>query len=372
MDILVIGNGFDIAHQLPTSYSEFLHFVGAFCKYNLDPGSSKTIYDVFFSDWDDSIYLEFLDLVKQNKWIEFFQTKLETLENQKKKGWIDFEKEISVIIRTFDKAREELIINVGETEKAYRFDKNCFTLLKPFLEFDYEDLCQTQKPYTLKQIDEITQELLYQLRKLIRALEIYLSSYVVSVCEKKPIGFESLSINRVLSFNYTDTFENLYDSKEKDIRYCYVHGKAELKHSLDECELVLGIDEYLPEDKKDSQNNFAWFKKFFQRIFNGTDSSYMNWIEELSSEKRTTSVIHPNHLYIYGHSLDVTDKDILSRFILARNTNTYIFYHNRESLANLINNLIKVIGEDELIKRTGGSNKTISFVATDSLRRDAI
>ena len=26
MDILIIGNGFDLAHKLPTTYIDFLHF----------------------------------------------------------------------------------------------------------------------------------------------------------------------------------------------------------------------------------------------------------------------------------------------------------------------------------------------------------
>ena len=30
MTILVIGNGFDLAHHLPTQYSDFLNFVKAF------------------------------------------------------------------------------------------------------------------------------------------------------------------------------------------------------------------------------------------------------------------------------------------------------------------------------------------------------
>ena len=42
--------------------------------------------------------------------------------------------------------------------------------------------------------------------------------------------------------------------------------------------------------------------------------------------------------------------------------NTTIYYHNQEALGRMIANLVKVIGEDELIRRTGGSNACIKFV----------
>lgn len=69
-----------------------------------------------------------------------------------------------------------------------------------------------------------------------------------------------------------------------------------------------------------------------------------------------------HNLYIFGHSLDITDKDILKSLILNDNVQTKIFYHNEEAHAKQIANLVKVIGQDELIKRTGGSTKTIKFV----------
>ncbi len=67
------------------------------------------------------------------------------------------------------------------------------------------------------------------------------------------------------------------------------------------------------------------------------------------------------YLYIFGHSLDVTDRDILQDFILTENVHTTIFYLNKKVLGQQIANLVKVLGQDELIKRTGGSTKTIEF-----------
>lgn len=110
--------------------------------------------------------------------------------------------------------------------------------------------------------------------------------------------------------------------------------------------------------KKNSNIEFIQFKKFFQRIYKGTGCLYKDWIMECFEN----SFIDELNLYFIGHSLDVTDKDILSELILCDGAKTTIYYHNQDALGRMIANLVKVIGEDELISRTGGSKAAISFV----------
>ena len=94
----------------------------------------------------------------------------------------------------------------------------------------------------------------------------------------------------------------------------------------------------------------------------------MDWIhnfEHYCHQTRGASVSYLN-IYIYGHSLDVTDKDVLSRLIMMENTKTHIYYHNREALAKQIENLVKVIGEENLIRKTGGKERTIEFIQSQA------
>ena len=67
------------------------------------------------------------------------------------------------------------------------------------------------------------------------------------------------------------------------------------------------------------------------------------------------------NVYIYGHSLNITDRDILRDLILEDGAQMVVFYHNKEALGDQIANLVKVIGEEELIHRTSGSNGSIKF-----------
>jgi hypothetical protein len=47
--------------------------------------------------------------------------------------------------------------------------------------------------------------------------------------------------------------------------------------------------------------------------------------------------------------------------ILNNEVYTTIYYLNKDVMGQQIANLVKVIGQDELIRRTGGSTKTIEF-----------
>ena len=171
------------------------------------------------------------------------------------------------------------------------------------------------------------------------------------------------NFTHILSFNYTNTFQKLYDPDCK-ANYCYIHGEVDSSSNLEKCNLVLGIEEYQDDLHKDSANFFVWFKKFYQRIYKGTSSDYIDWLRDYEEYCKMVSgnIDSLNEVYIYGHSLDVTDRDILSRLILEPYTSTYIYYYSRSDLSKKIENLVKVIGEEELISRTGGNKRTIRFV----------
>lgn len=211
-----------------------------------------------------------------------------------------------------------------------------------------------------KQYNEFKIRLLSDLNKLTRALEIYLSFYVNNIkCDNKLNQILELDIDKVLSFNYTNTFERFYGDEK--VEYDYIHGKASCESSLESCNLVLGIDEYLSSSQQDSDNEFIEFKKFFQRIYKMTGCVYIDWLDQIN---RTNVLFYDKenlNVYIYGHSLDITDKDIISQIINFRNAKITIFYHDRKSLGNLIMNLVKMIGEHNLINRVHGDNASIIF-----------
>ena len=119
MNILIVGNGFDLAHGLPTKYADFLKFIDFFYKHKAQESSRleliagedincyKYFTDLFNSKQDSEIdqYLydqsrktihELSDLCKDNAWIKYFSEVYKSREQKGKDGWIDFESEISL------------------------------------------------------------------------------------------------------------------------------------------------------------------------------------------------------------------------------------------------------------------------------------
>lgn len=116
-----------------------------------------------------------------------------------------------------------------------------------------------------------------------------------------------------------------------------------------------------------------WFKKFYQRIYKGTDSTYIDWLNDDINENRNKEEKFPLYIYFYGHSLAETDKDILRKLILYENAHLRFFFHNKDALAKQISNLVKIIGQDNLIHMTGGRDCKIDFVkASEACNRSQI
>ena len=458
VEILVIGNGFDLAHGLPTKYTDFLEFVKMIkiIKEQNIFNNSSLISDAGCNDKNEKLHKaiqlailhkasadklekeseELVNCIEDNFWIDYY---LECPMYQKE-NWIDFESEISKLIRSIDddmkkggldesaivkSCRNSFLakrflgnMNEKEWERKQRANKEIEKLEKDegkrwsVLEkteyiYDYENthpLENVRGPITYKQmISKLEQDL----DRLIRALEIYLVEYVNKIdCVILP-DIQDISAGTVLSFNYTDTYMRLYDEEESFTDYDYIHGKADLNHSIVTNNMVLGIDEYLSPKRCNKEIEFIAFKKFYQRILKKTGCRYREWIEKIQNkyeeildaenvcltmrknamragnmdkadEWHEKALGHAaerkemHNLYIFGHSLDVTDKDILRDLILNDNVKTTIYYNKKyykdgsddngkKSLGEKISNLVKVIGQDELIKRTGGGTRTIEF-----------
>lgn len=403
MKILIIGNGFDLAHQLPTSYDNFLDFckkvkVGftfsetakfdAFKRIHIDDWKidesiknrvvnvfKERIYKRNFQEngqyilkvsTDDKLFNELKDLLDNNIWLNYFLARRSSL----KKDWIDFESEMSKVVKALEFARFQ--IGCGGSSTNVESHEN--EILESIRRFSIHKLGSVFND--IDAIDDFTLSLNDDLDRLIRALEIYLAEFVHNIkITEKNTDIAKLNPDHILSFNYSDTYERVYGIG-KNIQYDYIHGKADTTKNVKTCNMVLGIDEYLDDDRKDRDLEFLMFKKYYQRIYKSTGNAYLSWADTIQREYdeyirkklEPSEFDYPGHtVYIFGHSLDETDKDVLKRFICNDNVQTKIFYYretedDKRVLAKLIKNLVKVIGQEELIKRTGGLNKTIEFI----------
>lgn len=297
--ILLIGNGFDLAHGLPTSYSYFLDFCDKiketlfFLESSNDDEWKKDIilnWDIDNSiksklyEWDkntnnnlNKLFIEIYDNIKNNIWINYFLEKREQLG----KNWIDFESEISNVVQAFECVRN--CTESGKSIPRSGIEGIKVEEVETFIDiFEGNGSKMFAINYkTLGIFNKYVKKMTVDLDRLIRALEIYISEFInkIEVLQKND-DIKDINPDCVLSFNYSNTYERIYGQSNK-IEYDYIHGKA-----------------------------------------------------------------------------DITNND---------NVQTKIYYHrksndDKKELGKLIRNLVRVIGAKELIRRTGGSHKTIEFI----------
>lgn len=382
MRILLLGNGFDLYHKFPTRYDNFLHTVD-FLQQNYDEKTMLTIGDIFGDKRllekdkfipdcyakhkeayeeitvDQEKIKKIISLSKDNIWFNYFLSVY-----NRELGWIDFEREISKVLHAF----EEFFLCYGNVydinfpeDEVYSYIIKCFDF---FYEYKYSEGMQghypgfksntvlneyqLEEPYGSKIIiidkSKITDRLFDELLNLSEILKLYLEIFVNNainaVSEKGLIPQTSLfkSNPTVITFNYTTTFEALYTNVDVH----HLHGSL-----LDK--IILGVN---PDanDEADFDNivntDFLRFKKYYQRVLNVTDSGYLISIFQAKNKLAPTII---NRLVVAGHSLDITDEDIV-REVFGVSDEITIVCHSEKSIADSINNLIKIYGKKEFDK----------------------
>ena len=516
MNLLVIGNGFDLAHGLPTEYRDYLNFTRAFNVLfsNIDyDGPHKDLTDIqihpFVEKYLDHLWNRYNDLkdkydviydvvlkdgqvIPDSKSIKISKSKrtlnksdikvISTVEAFKtllyrnywliyfydvvlERNWVDFETELSEIGGLLEKLTENNDIELSEKKKKY-IDihseiGNLFytyfyagqmanlTLKSVIDRYQVVDESKsipgkhgtlTVKSYIIfcvKDLYDIRRILQTSLEYLTFAFELYLSEVVDKIGLKKvkpQLLFKDINVNRVLSFNYTHTWQRLYGFTNTDSKVEYVHGEVSTDPVYHKCKLVLGMNEALESSKTDNISMLK-FKKYYQRIRKNTGREYKEWINALDIENKinekelsinipdsenpiisTDIGISSNTLagygakmvaeivksvmvdylskmgtgdtklpsmiskrvseaydniqhyidnvscvYVFGHSLDITDKDVLKRLMDYDWIKVVVFYRSEEDLDKKIENLIRIIGREKLIERRGGKRQTIFF-----------
>ena len=365
MRYLVLGNGFDLAHELKTGYKDFLLYAIQ---------RDKELYNNFFQKNESKIqYIGICegeeclrDKLEHNVWMAYFvilyRDRLIRGEN-----WIDFEMEISYIIEIFDRKAKSKLEYISELKDINNKENDKFLIFYNLYGILHKEGVENINKHTY---GELISDLSNDLNNVILAFEFYLKNEV----ETKQISIYSPDIKAlgrldgVLNFNYTTTLQRLYQEFDK-VPIHYIHGK--ISYNTDENNMVLGVNEYWDEEGADNHTDFNAFKKFIQRVMKNTGVDYRKWIYDITNNGTKYSLTRNktdykelglSDVYIFGHSLDISDKDLLEEFFINENIVVNIFYKDKVHQANLIAAIIRMISEKTFIKQYQSYPQQIKFI----------
>ena len=325
-NLLIIGNGFDLEHDLKTHYTDFFDTINN----NVSSKNEIILNNNKYLIKDNNLLLYLIKEYKQNK-----------LQGN---NWIDIETELKKIISLIEEINinnfidnmsyysgdEYTTIKKIQSKSSYYF-KNC---LFPFIiGNNYYKYINEHYNISIKILEKDLNELTNMLR------DYLLEQDISNLTKTKDISDIDYKITHVLSFNYTDTFRKIYSNIDDD-KIDFIHG------SLNKNNLVLGINETLTEDTANKIVDTVYFKKYFQRIYKKTDYKYVSWLDPTDYKNYADF----DTVYIHGHSLDESDKEILEKIInsvLKKYTPTVkIFYYDEKHYRQEVTNLIKILGKD--------------------------
>lgn len=295
MNLLVIGNGFDLAHGLKTTYDDFLGWayengeMGKYWGFDLNAYWKRyhTLKKERTVEIEDGVLVNHSPTsVGQEYHLPDY---VETLFKKQNDTWIDLENNLASVI-----------------------NKCSAKWFKRSSGFAYEEFKSLFDDF------------------IVAMFEKYIAS-VVNVVELQQI----LSVGNadlVLSFNYSNTYERLYKTK-RNTPICYINGQAsDDKYSSN---IVFGCDCYSAEYRE-----LSWYDKTSQRHEKNSDCRYKDWLKW--NEK------NPLSIFIVGHSLGRTDYDILRHFVMNRINRTYVYYHCPNAKTDLIYNMIGMVGREHI------------------------
>lgn len=350
MDILILGNGFDIAHGLKTSYIDFL-------EYCIEKNKKRLHMTINYG----TIFID-------NIWLRHFITTY----NNYGKNWIDIEKEIYRVIVSLN----QNLINASNGNFTIFFPSifsikkdipifNFYQILSCLQKCDYCKYLTNCKFYAPIENNDFSHLYFYienyqglinfiydQFRDFVELFEQYLNEVVMKTINFEikyqiPLLFNSklnlMNPLLVLNFNYTNTLSKLYeqsiDNRQKAaIRYFYVHGKINGNN----------MTQYFDNKTINIPAKFNIFRKHNQRHKYNTIEEYQDLLKIIKiSHGNTKRVFH-----VVGHSLDASDHTILKHIFLAdKKAVINIYYHDENAQEKLINNITEMIGEEEVMAK---------------------
>lgn len=308
-DLYLIGNGFDLAHGLKTSYNDFLlwYLKDALNSYNESMGYNDQLISI--SHNGESRKMKEVESIsdilewcnKSNYVIRFNSTLFEKILNGYKSfRWVDIEYEYFMALVAFYKRLEKAgVLKHDQIDKELKSLNSCFSLIKAKLA-DYLKECIRMK-FEFK--NDLMEDILFD-----------------GIFNDK--GARSEKETLFVCFNYTQTIGLYLNNTILEKNIIYIHGKLNDPNYP----IIFGYgDEMDPHyEKIENLNNNEFLKNIKSFNYFKTDN-YQQVISFIEGEGREFTV------KILGHSCGLSDRILLNTIFEHPNCKHIKIFHYEKS-----------------------------------------
>ncbi len=317
--ILIIGNGFDLAHKFKTSYNDFANHI-------IEKKLATTIIDSNNSNYKGSLITKgFVRELHFNMVFNQHGSVMQQIHYYKNN------KDLSGVSDTLKKFSYEIKHIITNDFLGKLFDNhydNWFDIENAYfnelISIEEKTVRTKPKEEEIKKLNENlieVKDLLFEYLKTINTLpNRFVNSYFKSTL------FNSLDNIYVINFNYTITLENYIESNES-IKINYIHGDIESENII----FGYGNDQH-PKYKRIKNSGIDEYLRFFKTFEYLSNGKYSE-IYEKALEK-----FDDYDVSIIGHSLGQTDKTLLKE-IINNSKCKRIHLHKRADLSGDLVNL---------------------------------
>jgi hypothetical protein len=308
-NLIIIGNGFDKAHNLKTTYNEFI----------------ENLLTHYFSTPDKypNIFYSLPQNVKNYDELKSFIAKNPTS---------DFTSQVHGKVNYKNKLIGSLL-NDFVVHKWCDIEYKYFTELMNCTEFNNSKRLYANPKKLNDDFDEIKK---------------YLSMYLIEKEKqaKKLISYENLfkqfadsNTTLILNFNYTRIIDNLY----KDVIKCpviYIHGKLEDENNP----MIFGYAANNEQIRKlNGYNDNEYLKNIKKNLYNGTNNK-----KTLNDFLEIKNIFTDKmNVFIFGHSCGLSDNLILHEIFSNKNISSIriFFYEERKQYLDVQANINRIMGD---------------------------
>ena len=357
--VILIGNGFDLAHGLKTSYRDFIDdfwekklplVINAYNKQELKPASldwreRNFMFDYEYEDEEIVIGINFLqdtfpfpDNFNALSGYEKFKSSISTLNKRSGINNLRF--------------KNNFLGKITHRQSRYWVD----------IEIEYyHELIECLNGKREGGIEQLNQEFLFIQNKLEEYLSLQMQKEI-KTSENIENNLRSISqiylINKALSktkdervlflnFNYTNTIKpyiNILTECNVGVKCVNIHGEINNKDNP----IIFGYGDEMDE-------NYKLIKNLIDNRF--LDNIKLFKYPEMDNYQKVLSFINSNkyEIYIFGHSCGISDRTLLNTLFENENCKSIkIFYHKREdgtdNYGDIYKNISRIFTKDTLMR----------------------